>query len=151
MKMVPSPSDFALQETDLLHALDKATARDVDFADMYIESSVSESISMEESLVKRAVKSIEQGQAFGPFLVSGRVLRIPMIYPERIWKSLRRRLDILRIPHGDQSLAVTHQERPSRNLYPLSQSPSEISTQERVELLMAIDVEARKYDSVLRK
>ena len=59
--MAPSPSDFALQEKDLLQALDKATARDVDFADMYIESTISESVSMEESLVKRAVKSIGQG------------------------------------------------------------------------------------------
>ena len=59
--MVPSLSDFALQEKDVLQALNKAVARDVDYADMYVESCVTDSVSMEESLVKRAVKSVTQG------------------------------------------------------------------------------------------
>jgi TldD protein len=59
--MIPSPSDFALQEQDILQALNKAKPRDVDYADMYLESSVTDSVSMEESLVKRAVKSVAQG------------------------------------------------------------------------------------------
>ena len=59
--MIPSPSDFALQEQDILQALNKAKPRDVDYADMYLESTVTDSVSMEESLVKRAVKSVAQG------------------------------------------------------------------------------------------
>ena len=59
--MTPSPSDFALQEQDILQALTKAKSRDVDYADMYLESSVTDSVSMEESLVKRAVKNVAQG------------------------------------------------------------------------------------------
>lgn len=152
MIMAPSPSDFALQEKDLLQALDKAIARDVDFADMYIESTISESVSMEESLVKRAVKSI--GQGAGVRAISGD--RTGFAYSDDLSvKDLEIAAETARYiadsPRGDQPLAVTHREPPSHNLYPLSQPLSEISTQERVELLNAIDLEARQYDSRITK
>ncbi|MDR4494927.1 MAG: metallopeptidase TldD-related protein [Nitrospirales bacterium] len=150
--MIPSPSDFALQEKDLLQALNKATARDVDFSDMYIESTISESVSMEESLVKRAVKSI--GQGAGVRAIAGD--RTGFAYSDDLSvKDLEIAAETARYiadsPRGDQPLAVTHRGAPSHNLYPLSQPLSEISTQERVELLNAIDLEARKYDSRITK
>src|SRR3989454_12411997 len=39
----------------------RVKVRDVDYADLYFEHTVDESISMEESLVKRASKSVSQG------------------------------------------------------------------------------------------
>src|SRR5437867_12931052 len=39
----------------------RVKVRDVDYADLYFEHTVDESISMEESLVKRASKSLSQG------------------------------------------------------------------------------------------
>ena len=150
--MVPSPSDFALQENDLLQALDKAIAHDVDFADMYLESTIAESISMEESLVKRAVKSI--GQGAGVRAIAGE--RTGFAYSDDLSRkdleiAAETARHIAESPRGDRPLPLTHREAPSQNLYPLSQPLSEISTQERVELLNAIDVEARKYDSRITK
>ncbi|MCZ6581213.1 MAG: metalloprotease TldD, partial [Nitrospirae bacterium] len=52
---------FELQEREVQHALGRVKARDVDYADIYFESRVSESVSMEEGIVKRAVKSISRG------------------------------------------------------------------------------------------
>ena len=54
-------TSFGLTEGEVLGALGRVKVRDVDYADLYFESCVSESVSMEESLVKRATKSVSQG------------------------------------------------------------------------------------------
>ena len=152
MDMIPSPSDFSLQEKDMLQALNKATARDVEYADLYLESCTSDSVSMEESLVKRAVKSITQGA--GIRAVAGD--RTGFAYSDDLSsKDLELAAETARYiaesPQGDHPVAVTHRNRPEQNLYPLRMPLSEISTEERVKLLNAIDVEARKYDKRIVK
>ena len=52
---------FALEEREVEQALARVNVRAVDYADIYFESTISESVSMEEGIVKRAVKSISQG------------------------------------------------------------------------------------------
>src|SRR5213080_1222013 len=52
---------FGLSELEVRRTLGKVKVRDVDYADLYFESSVSESVSMEEDIVKRAGKSVSQG------------------------------------------------------------------------------------------
>ncbi len=51
---------FGMTDLEVFHALDRLNVRDVDYADLYFESRVSESVSMEEGIVKRASKSISQ-------------------------------------------------------------------------------------------
>src|SRR3989441_10147390 len=52
---------FGVTDRELLAAMGRVKVRDVDYADLYFEHTVDESISMEERLVKRASKSISQG------------------------------------------------------------------------------------------
>src|SRR2546428_11170794 len=52
---------FGVTDRELLAAMGRVKGRDVDSAGLYFEHTVGESISMEESLVKRASKSISQG------------------------------------------------------------------------------------------
>ena len=52
---------FGVTDREVLAAMGRVKVRDVDYADLYFEHTVAESISMEESLVKRASKSISQG------------------------------------------------------------------------------------------
>ena len=60
--MVPAQlTNFGITESEAQQALDRLAVRDVDYADLYFESRVSESVSMEEGIVKRAAKSISQG------------------------------------------------------------------------------------------
>jgi TldD protein len=152
MAMVPNPSDFSLQEKDLLQVLHKATARTVDFADMYLESTVTESVSMEESLVKRAVKSIAQGAGVRAVAAD----RTGFAYSDDLSvRDLELAAETARYiadsPQGEKAVAVPHRVVPAHNLYPLAQPLSSITTQARVELLNAIDVEARKYDARITK
>src|SRR2546425_9943434 len=52
---------FGVTDRELLAAMGRVKVRDVDYAGLYFEHTRDESISMEESLGKRASKSISQG------------------------------------------------------------------------------------------
>jgi TldD protein len=140
-------AQFGLTERELSHALGKVKVRDVDYADLYFESQVSESVSMEEGLVKRAVKSVSQGA--GVRATAGE--KTGFAYSDELTKhDLEIAADTARYiansPQGDQPLPVTHRARPTQDLYPIDPSAAEVATSERVALLNLIDAEARKYD-----
>jgi TldD protein len=140
------PAQFGITEREISHALGKVKVREVDYADLYFESQTSESVSMEEGLVKRAVKSVSQGA--GIRATAGE--KTGFAYSDELTKrDLEIAADTARYiansPHGGNPLPVTHR-MPSRNLYPLEASQSDVATTERVDLLNLIDKEARKYD-----
>ncbi|MDZ4732586.1 MAG: metalloprotease TldD [Nitrospirota bacterium] len=138
---------FGLTEGEVLGALGRVKVRDVDYADLYFESSVSESVSMEESLVKRATKSVSQG--VGVRATAGE--KTGFAYSDELTKKdLDLAADTARYiansPSGTEAVPVPVRQRPTRDLYPIERAQAEVATAERVSLLNAIDVEARRYD-----
>ncbi|MEP6887276.1 MAG: metalloprotease TldD [Nitrospirales bacterium] len=140
-------AQFGLTDREIQQALGKVKVRDVDYADLYFESDVSESVSMEEGLVKRAVKSVSQG--VGVRATSGE--KTGFAYSDELTsRDLEIAADTARYiansPQGNQPVPVTHRASPTRDLYPLKTTELEVATSERVELLNLIDAEARRYD-----
>ncbi|HZS10703.1 MAG TPA: metallopeptidase TldD-related protein, partial [Nitrospirales bacterium] len=138
---------FGVTEVEVRHALGTVKVRDVDYADLYFEANLSESVSMEEGLVKRAVKSVSQG--VGVRATAGE--KTGFAYSDEL---TRRDLElaadaaryIAQSPQGTHPVPATQRQRPQRDLYPVEQTVSEVATAERVELLNKIDAEARRYD-----
>ncbi|MCA9473055.1 MAG: metalloprotease TldD [Nitrospirales bacterium] len=148
----PQLSDFSLQERDVQHALGRAKTRDIDYADIYFESNISESVSMEEGIVKRAVKHV--GQGAGVRATAGE--KTGFAYSDDLsQEDLAIAADTARYiaqsPQGEEPIAVTHCLAPTQDLYPLKQPISEIATKERVALLYLIDRVARGYDPRISK
>jgi TldD protein len=142
---------FGLSEREIQAALGRIKVRDIDYADLYFESCVSESVSMEESLVKRATKNISQG--VGVRATAGE--KTGFAYSDELTrKDLELAADtaryIARSPAAEQSVPVPVYRRPSRNLYAVEQTQLEVTTADRVALLNAIDIEARRYDSRIK-
>ena len=140
-------ASFGLTEGEVLGALGRVSVRDVDYADLYFESCVSESVSMEESLVKRATKSVSQG--VGVRATAGE--KTGFAYSDELTKKdLELAADTARYiansPGGTQAVPVPVHHRPTRDLYPIDRVQAEVATAERVSLLNAIDAEARRYD-----
>ncbi len=145
---------FSLQEREVEQALARVNVRDVDYADIYFESTIAESVSMEEGIVKRAVKSVSQGA--GVRATAGD--KTGFAYSDELSK---RDLDlaadharhIVRSPKGDAPVPVTHRPAPAaaRNLYPLDAPLTDVDVRERVELLTLIDREARRCDPRITK
>ena len=110
---------FSLQDREVEQALARMHVRDVDYADIYFESTISESVSMEEGIVKRAVKSISQGA--GVRATAGE--KTGFAYSDELSK---RDLDIaadnaryiVHSPKGDAPVPVTHRPARTQNLYP---------------------------------
>jgi TldD protein len=140
-------TQFGLTEAEIQRALGKVKVRDVDYADLYFESDTSESVSMEEGIVKRAVKSVSQG--VGVRATAGE--KTGFAYSDELTaRDLEIAADTARYiaqsPQGERPVPVTHRTTPSRNLYPLEQAELDVATAERVDLLNRIDAEARRFD-----
>jgi len=138
---------FGVTEVEAQQALDRLSVRDVDYADLYFESRVSEAVSMEERIVKRAAKSISQG--VGVRATAGE--KTGFAYSDELTRNdLERAADAARYiansPKGDRAVPIPAQRRPTRDLYPIERAKAEVATPDRVALLNEIDAEARRYD-----
>lgn len=138
---------FGVTEVEAQQALDRLSVRDVDYADLYFESRVSEAVSMEERIVKRAAKSISQG--VGVRATAGE--KTGFAYSDELTRNdLERAADAARYiansPKGDRAVSMPAQRRPTRDLYPIERAKAEVATPDRVALLNEIDAEARRYD-----
>ncbi|MEK7800777.1 MAG: DNA gyrase modulator, partial [Nitrospirota bacterium] len=138
---------FGVTELEAQHALDRLNVRDIDYADLYFESRTSESVSMEEGIVKRAAKSVSQG--VGVRATAGE--KTGFAYSDELTKKdLEIAADTARYiansPQGASPVPVPTQRRPTRDLYPIERAKAEVATADRVALLNAIDAEARRYD-----
>ena len=140
-------AQFGFSEPDIRRALGTIKVRDVDYADLYFESRVSESVSMEEGIVKRAAKSVSQG--VGVRATAGE--KTGFAYSDELSaKDLALAAETARYiansPQGAQPLPVAGRTKPARDLYPADRPVTDIATAERVQLLNLIDAEARRYD-----
>jgi TldD protein len=144
-------TQFGVTELEAQHALNRLNVRDVDYADLYFESRISESVSMEEGIVKRAAKSVSQG--VGVRATAGE--KTGFAYSDELTKEdLEIAADTARYiansPKGDSPVPVPVQRRATRDLYPVERAKAEVPTADRVTLLNEIDAEARRYDSRIK-
>ncbi len=140
-------AQFGLSEAEVSHALGRMKVRNVDYADLYFEHCQTDSVSMEEGLVKRAIKNV--GQGVGVRAIAGE--KTGFAYSDELTKrDLEIAADTARYiansPQGEGLVSVTHRSGPPRDLYPHERGRLDVSTPERVALLNAIDAEARRYD-----
>ena len=138
---------FGMTDREVLKAMGRVKVRDVDYADLYFEHTVAESISMEEGLVKRASKSISQGA--GVRATSGE--KTGYAYSDEITlKQLEQAAEtaryIARSPAGEGTIPAIRMGRPTRSLYPVAVPATEVATREKVELLQKIDALGRACD-----
>ncbi len=140
-------TSFGLTESEVFSALGRVKVREVEYADLYFESCVSDSVSMEESIVKRATKSISQG--VGVRATAGE--KTGFAYSDELTKQdLELAADTARYiansPSGGQDVPVPVRQRPTRDLYPVQGMQLDVATADRVALLNEIDIEARRID-----
>ncbi len=138
---------FGVTDRDIEQALGRVKVSNVDYADLYFEYCQSESVSMEEGIVKRATKSI--GQGVGVRATAGE--KTGFAYSDELTsKDLNIAADTARYiansTQGTAPVPVTHRPALARNLYPHDRANVEVATGDRVTLLNAIDAEARRYD-----
>ena len=138
---------FALDDTSLEAALDTALERQIDYADLYFEYTTTDSVSLEEGIVKsgdrhlaqgvgvRAIRGERQGYAHSDD-ISADSARVAAGTARAIADETR--------PHAPVALGGP---APDQNLYPVSTAPTDVPVAEKVAWLGEIDAYARAQSS----
>jgi TldD protein len=137
---------FDLDDRSLATALDTALERNVDYADLYFEYTTTDSVSLEEGIVKSGDRHLEQG--VGVRAIRGE--RQGYAHSDDL------SLDSAKLAAGtaraiaDESKAhspvAIHSHAPSHDLYPVKIAPTDVPVATKVEWLGEIDRYARAKD-----
>jgi TldD protein len=151
MSDVPAPLElvrerFGLDAQALEATLGSALERGADHADVFFEHTTSDSVSLEEALVKSADRHVHQG--VGVRAQAGE--RQGYAHTDEVGlEGLRLAAGAARAiaeqGGGPRSVALAG-AAPARSLYPLELAPTDVPVREKIALLHAIDAHARGSD-----
>jgi TldD protein len=137
---------FGLDDRSLATALDTALERQVDYADLYFEYTTTDSVSLEEGIVKSGDRHLEQG-------VGVRAIRGERqgyahsdeisVESARIAAGTARAIADETRDHAPVNIAARGR---ARDLYPVATSPTDVPVSIKVDWLNEIDVYARSKD-----
>jgi TldD protein len=137
---------FELNDGSLGKALDTALEREIDYADLYFEYTTTDSVSLEEGIVKSGDRHLEQG-------VGVRAIRGERqgyahsddisLESARIAAATARAIADETRAHAPVALSA---ERPARDLYRVVTAPTDVPVETKVEWLGEIDAYARAAD-----
>src|SRR4030095_14873834 len=136
---------------DLNKLLGIALARGGDYADLYFEYKISNSVSVEEHIVKSATKSIAQGVGVRVIMgdKTGYAYTDEIAF-DAIEKACRTASHIARSGKGIQNVGVNATPN-IHNLYPVEAPVSSAELTHKIELMNKGDVAARGFDRRIRE
>lgn len=155
-KTIERPEQFFLQKyglstASLESAIGRVLGKRIDYADLYFEYQTSESISLEEGIVKKLSKNISQGvgvraiaQEKTGYAYSDDINTDQLLMAAKTARYIAEE-------GGSTGAVPVRVTPPSRNLYPVATPPIEIPVEEKIKLLEEIDRIARKYDPRIKK
>jgi TldD protein len=154
---MPTPVDFfdanyGMDTTSLQRILGKTLGPQIDYADLYFQYQVSDSVSLEEGLVKQAAKHVSQG--VGVRALAGEKTgcafsdEITVSHLELAAQTARQ---IASSTADSTSIAIRGVRVPEHNLYPVHTPGPDIPVSAKLELLQKIDAFCRAYDPRITK
>jgi TldD protein len=138
---------YDLTTQQLEQILGTALEKKADYADIYFEARTSETVALEEGLVKKTARSISQGA--GVRVLAGDktgYAHSDDITLETLQIAARTAQTIARDSGQTQVVALASAKPPRHDLYALDTPLTTVRLNEKIDLLQRIDVEARRYD-----
>jgi TldD protein len=142
---------FDLDDRSLVTALDTALERKVDYADLYFEYTTTDSVSLEEGIVKSGDRHLEQG--VGVRAISGErqgYAHSDDLSVESARLAAGTARAIANEAGGRRSVALQGFE-PTRDLYPVATAPTDVPVAVKVDWLGEIDRYARAKDPRIKQ
>jgi TldD protein len=144
-------SRFNLTLAELDNLLAAALSKGGDYADLYFEYTVNNSLQLEEQIVKTANRTVEQG--VGVRVISGE--RSGFAYCDEITVEAIRKAALTAAHIADSAANVAPvnvtASKPARDLYRVEHPTSEEPLERKIELLRRADVTARAHDTRIRE
>jgi TldD protein len=143
---------FGITSRQMEKIVGEALGRPLDDADLYFEYRVNEAISLEEGLVKKAVRQISQG--VGVRAIAGEKTGYAFsdeITLKNIESAVKTAKAISSSAGETTAVQVGATQPPPHDLYPVKESVTDMPVQDKIDLLHKMDVLARQYDSRITK
>lgn len=142
---------FNITTSQIEALLGAALSKGGDYADLYFEYTVLDSLNLEEQLIKAANRSVKQG--VGVRVIAGE--RTGYAYCDEITVAAIRKAALTAAHIADSQAQVgavnVTAGQPAHNLYPVAQLLGEEPLPRKIELLNRIDRTARAYDRRIRE
>jgi TldD protein len=138
---------YGMDTTSLQRVLGKALSTQIDYADLYFQYQVSDSVSLEEGLVKQAAKHVSQG--VGVRALAGEKTGYAFsdeITVSNLELAAQTARQIASSGTDTTSVAIQGLRVPDHNLYPVQTPGPEVPITAKLELLQKIDTFCRAYD-----
>jgi TldD protein len=140
-------NQYGMDDRSLTRALDAALEREVDYADLYFEYTVQDSVALEEGIVKSGSRHLEQGVGVRTQVAERQgYAHSDEVTVESLELAAATARAISENPSQTNAVAVQGTGANAKNLYPVEVSPTDVPVSEKVELLEAIDAYARGRD-----
>ena len=141
------PEKFGIDSHSLEKTLTGLLSRKGDYADLYLEYIVSETLNLEEGLVKNASKNIAQG--VGVRAIAGE--KTGYAYSDEVSlehiRLAARTASYISAETGSNAIVpLKSVGKPKLNLYPVGVYPTDVPVEAKIRLLDKIDTMARNYD-----
>jgi TldD protein len=140
-------SQYGMDTASLQRVLNKTLGTQIDYADLYFQYQVSESVALEEGLVKQAGKHISQG--VGVRALAGEKTGYAFsdeITVANLELAAQTARQIASSPASSSSIAMRGMRVPEHNLYPVQTPGPDVPIAAKLELLQKIDTFCRAYD-----
>ena len=141
---------FGITVADLESLLSVALSRGGDYADLYFEYLIINSVSLEEQIVKSATKSIAQG--VGVRVVVGEKTGFAYTDEISIESIKQAALTAAYIANESRTNGIHVKQQPNtHNLYPVETPMTDVSLEQKIALLRQADEAARASDKRIRE
>ncbi|HXV36921.1 MAG TPA: DNA gyrase modulator, partial [Myxococcota bacterium] len=131
---------YGIDDRRLTRVLDTALERKVDYADLYFEYTIQDSVSLEEGIVKTGSRQLEQG--VGVRAQAGErqgYAHSDELSVESLELAASTARAISQSPGRAGATAVRAPSAPARDLYPVGLPPTDVPIATKVDLLAQID------------
>lgn len=153
----PQPLEFfdtryGMDTASLQRVLGHTLGPHIDYADLYFQYQVSDSVALEEGLVKQASKHVSQG--VGVRALAGEKTGCAFsdeITIDRLELAAQTARQIASGPAVPTSIAIHGVRRPEHNLYPVQTPGPDVPMSAKLDLLQKIDAFCRAYDPRITK
>ncbi|HKA14119.1 MAG TPA: metalloprotease TldD [Myxococcota bacterium] len=137
---------FGLDDKSLVAALDTALERRVDYADLFFEYSTTDSVVLEEGIVKTGDRHLEQGVGVRALVGERQGYAHSDELSTEALQIAARTARAISADAGAAGHAALPARAPARDLYPVAQPPTDAAVVRKIALVEEIDRYARSRD-----
>jgi TldD protein len=138
---------FGLDDRSLTRALDTALERQVDYADLYFEYTVLDSVALEEGIVKSGDRHLQQGVGVRAQIGERQgYAHSDDVTVQSLEAAASTARAISQSGGKTNAVAIAGQGVPAHDLYPVALAPTDVPVETKVDLLGNIDAYARRAD-----